>query len=368
MRNDSAHFKGGITKFNPSPFPGICWSCTGPSFFQNAPVLPESRHFQVIREWCPRTIFTSVSPEGYDPRVVGNTNRKRKYTVRGLNHQLKKLCRHNREGSFGTQVQRERELTLIANQLHDIGYRGMNSHSLKPKHVEALVGNWLKNEVATGTIKNRMSAFRWWARKVNRQNVVARSNVHYGIPNRVFITNTSKAKSVLEADLAKVRDQHVRMSLELQQAFGLRREEAIKFIPTYADKGDHIVLKPSWTKGGKARGIPITSVDQREVLDRAHKLAGKGSLIPSSRNYVQQLRIYEGHTIRAGLSKMHGLRHSYAQRRYEELTGWKSPAAGGPPSKSLNRKQREQDHQARLVISRELGHERRQVVSVYLGT
>jgi site-specific recombinase XerC len=288
--------------------------------------------------------------------------------MRGLNHQLKQLCRHNREGSFGTQVQRERELTLMANQLHEIGYRGMNSHSLKPKHVEALVRHWLETGVATGTIKNRMSAFRWWARKVNRQNVVARSNDHYGIPNRQFVTNISKAKSVSEADLAKVRDEHVRMSLELQQAFGLRREEAIKFIPTYADQGDHLTLKASWTKGGKARTIPIRTENQREVLDCAHKLAGKGSLIPSSRKYIQQLRIYEGNTLRAGLSKMHGLRHAYAQRRYEELTGWKSPAAGGPPSKTLNREQRDQDDQARLIVSRELGHERRQVVSVYLGT
>ncbi len=146
--------------------------------------------------------------------------------------------------------------------------------------------------------------------------MVAHSNDHYGIPNRQFVTNISKAKSVLEADLAKVRDQHVRMSLELQQAFGLRREEAIKFIPTYADQGDHLVLKPSWTKGGKARVIPIRTENQRRVLNRAHKLAGKGSLIPGSRNYIKQLRIYEGHTIRAGLSKMHGLRHSYAQHRY----------------------------------------------------
>jgi len=294
-------------------------------------------------------------------------SRKGKYTVRGLNHQLKQLCRHNREGSFGTQVRRERELTLIADQLHQLGYRGMNSHSLKPKHVEALVGRWLEKEVAAGTIKNRMAAFRSWARKVNKQNVIARSNDHYGIPNRQFVTNISRAKSVLEADLAKVQDEHARMSLELQQAFGLRREEAIKFMPSYADQGDHLTLKSSWTKGGKARAIPIRTPEQREVLDRAHRLAGKGSLIPSSRNYIKQLRIYEGHTIRAGLSKMHGLRHAYAQQRYEELTGWKSPAAGGPPSKTLNREQRDQDHHARLIISRELGHERRQVVSVYLG-
>ena len=120
------------------------------------------------------------------------------------------------------------------------------------------------------------------------------------------------------------------MSLELQQAFGLRREEAIKFIPSYADRGDHIQLKPSWTKGGKARTIPVRTEAQRQVLDRAHQLAGKGSLIPSTKNYRQQLRIYEAETARAGLSKMHGLRHAYAQTRYEELTGWKSPAAGGP--------------------------------------
>jgi integrase len=287
--------------------------------------------------------------------------------VRGLNHQLKQLCRHNREGSFGTQVQRERELTLMSNQLHDLGYRGMNSHSLKPKHVEALVRHWLESDVAAGTIKNRMAAFRWWARKVNRQNVVARSNDFYGIPNRIFVTNASKAKSILEVDLAKVRDEHVRMSLELQQAFGLRREEAIKFIPAYADQGNHLVLKPSWTKGGKARVIPIRTEAQREVLNRTHKLAGKGSLIPSSRNYRQQVRIYEGHTIRVGLSKMHGLRHAYAQRRYEKLSGWKSPAAGGPTSSSLTLEQRKLDLEVRLIISRELGHEREQVTSVYLG-
>ena len=76
----------------------------------------------------------------------------------------------------------------------------MNQRSLKPKHIEALVELWLKDNIATGTIKNRMSAIRWWARKVNKQNVVARSNDHYGIPNRIFVTNESKAKSVIEAD------------------------------------------------------------------------------------------------------------------------------------------------------------------------
>ena len=287
--------------------------------------------------------------------------------MRELNYQLKQLCRRNRDGSYRTQADRERQLTLIANQLHTLGYRKMNTQSLKPKHIEALVKHWQKEEISVGAIKNRLTVIRWWAQKVNRQNVVARSNDHYGIPDRQFVTNISKAQSVTRKDLEQVRDLHVRMSLELQQAFGLRREEAIKFQPSFADQGDHIALKASWTKGGKAREIPVRTDEQRSVLDRVRQLAGNGSLIPSSRNYRQQLRIYERHTANAGLSKMHGLRHAYAQQRYQELTGWPAPAAGGPTVKALTPEQKLIDQKVRLTISRELGHERPQIVAVYCG-
>jgi len=211
--------------------------------------------------------------------------------MRDLNYQLKQLCRRNRDGSYRTQADRERQLTLIANQLHALGYRKMNAQSLKPKHVEALVKHWQGEEISVGAIKNRLTVMRWWVQKVNRQNVVARSNDHYGIPERQFVTNTSKARTVTAPDLDQVRDQHVRMSLELQKAFGLRREEAIKFQPSFADRSDHIVLKETWTKGGKSRVIPVRSETQRAVLDRARLLAGRGSLIPSSRNYRPHLRI-----------------------------------------------------------------------------
>ncbi len=287
--------------------------------------------------------------------------------MRDLNYQLKQLCSNCREGSYATQSKREYMLTLIANQLHAIGYRGMSAQSLKPKHVEALVRQGCAEELSTGTIKNRMAVIRWWSRKVNKQNVVARSNEHYGIPDRRFVTNESKARSVTREQLEKVRDEHVRMSLELQQAFGLRREEAMKFQPGFADRGDHLVLKGSWTKGGRERTIPICTEAQREVLNRARRLAGLGSLIPSNRNYKHHVRVYEGNTTRAGLSRMHGLRHGYAQHRYEELTGWPCPAAGGPMAKELTPEQHELDHEARLTISQELGHEREQVTAAYLG-
>ncbi|MCB1775383.1 MAG: integrase domain-containing protein, partial [Gammaproteobacteria bacterium] len=175
-------------------------------------------------------------------------------------------------------------------------------------------------------------------------------------------------REVSDEALQQVRDVHVRMSLELQRAFGLRREEAIKFRPAYADRGDTLVLKASWTKGGKAREIPVRTETQRQVLNRAHRLVGQQSLIPAARNYRQQLRIYERHTANAGLSKLHGLRHTYAQQRYHELTGWSAPVAGGPARAALDASQRDLDRAARLALSRELGHERLSIVSVYLGT
>jgi integrase len=157
------------------------------------------------------------------------------------------------------------------------------------------------------------------------------------------------------------------MSLELQQAFGLRREEAIKIRPDLADRGDTLWLKPSWTKGGRERIIPIRTEKQRAVLDNARQLAGKGSLIPSHKTYKQQMKLYEGQCIRAGLSKMHGLRHAYAQRRYVELTGFLAPIAGGPNRTALSADERALDKKARAAISAELGHDRERITTVYLG-
>lgn len=76
---------------------------------------------------------------------------------------------------------------------------------------------------------------------------------------------------------------------------------------------------------------------------------------------------WEYQTRRAGLSKTHGLRHAYAQRRYEELTGRKAPVRGGTPTKALEGVLKEQDRQARLQIASELGHSRTAISNTYLG-
>jgi site-specific recombinase XerC len=287
--------------------------------------------------------------------------------VLDLEYDLKAICRRNRDGSRMTQAQREQRLRMIARELDQLGYRHLRAHSLKPRHVQALVDSWQARELSAGTIKNRMADLRWWCEKTGRQSVLASDNAHYGIAQRIFVTNDSKARALPHDALALVLDEHARMSLRLQAAFGLRREESIKFSPSFADRGERLALKASWCKGGRARELPIRTQAQRELLTQAHALAGNGSLIPPDRTYIQQRRVYERHAARAGLSKLHGLRHAYAQARYLQLTGWPAPACGGPTSRQLTAAQKASDQHARLAISRELGHEREQITAVYLG-
>ena len=287
--------------------------------------------------------------------------------MKDLNYQLSKLCRDNRDGGFSTQATRSRILDLIANQLKELGYRRMQPRSLKPKHVEALVAHWQDQSISTGTLKNRLSALRWWARKVNKPSIIGKDNTVYGIGQREYVARESKAQELDENKIAQIKDQYARLSIRLQAAFGLRREESIKFNPSYAMQSHCIRLKSSWTKGGRARTVPIKNDEQRQLLQEVKVLAKGGSLIPAQLNYVQQLHRYERQLRNEGLSKLHGLRHAYAQRRYEELTGWKAPVAGGPTLKQLTPDQLAPDYDARVIVSNELGHARVEISAVYLG-
>jgi hypothetical protein len=288
--------------------------------------------------------------------------------MRDLNYDLKQLCRHNRDGSYATQADREHILDLIADQLHEMGFRHMNAHSLKPKHVEKLVERWLAEELSPGTIKNRMSALRWWAEKIGKENIIARTNAAYGIPDRVYVTNISKAKELVMDQLQQIRTDCIRISLRLQAAFGLRRAESIKIVPKWADRGDRLVLKDSWTKGGREREIPIRTLEQRQLVDEAKALVNGKSLVAAGyTTYVAYLKHFRYECERISIHAFHGHRHFYAQARYKELTGQECPARGGPTSKQLTAKQKAIDREAREVISREKGHGREQVTAVYLG-
>jgi hypothetical protein len=288
--------------------------------------------------------------------------------MRDLNHDFKELCRHNRDGSYATQADREHILDLVANQLHEMGVRGLRAQGFKPRHVQLLVARWLGEQLAPGTIKNRMSQLRWLAQKIGKDNIVERTNAAYGIPDRVYVTNISKAKELGREQLEGIRTPCARMSLRLQAAFGLRREASIKIVPARADRGDTLVLKASWNKGGREIRIPIRTAEQRQLLDEAKALArGKSLVAPGYATYRDYLQHFRYECGRVGIHAFHEHRHLYAQERYREMTGWQCPARGGPTSRQLTQQQKAIDRATRETISHEMGHGREQITAVYLS-
>lgn len=281
---------------------------------------------------------------------------------------LVRLCQRNRDGSYGTQNNRRRGLAAMATDLAELGYKLPSAGSLKPKHVDALVERWLDHDTTDASVRNRLTWLRWWAEKVNKPNVVNRDNAAYGVAERGEVTR-NRAQALDPVKHADIECPYVQTSVSLQAAFGLRREEAMKFQPQAAIRADHIALQGSWTKGGRARSIPITTLEQQQVLQEALRLVpGRGSLIPAQMNYVEQLKRFEYQTLKAGLRNTHGFRHAYAQQRYRVLTGQACPLAGGKRWADMSASERAADRAARLKISAELGHGRLKITDTYLGS
>ena len=283
------------------------------------------------------------------------------------NGDLIKLTWRHRENSYSTQRARRTIVKMMANQLGDMGFNRIKAKNLKEKHALALIERWRGEGLSSGTLKNRLAVLRWVYEKVNKSWMLAKRNADYGIERRQYLTNVNKAREATLESLERIRNEHVRLSVEMQRQFGLRREEAMKIQVAWADRGTYLMLKGSWTKGGRERSIPVRTEAQRNLLERVKQLTDRGSLIPRDKTYVNHMRTYKRQVAAAGLEKLHGLRHAYAQERYLELTGWKAPAAGGPSRDKLSDEQKQLDKDARMTISQELGHGREIISVVYLG-
>ena len=286
-----------------------------------------------------------------------------------LKHSIIMMLKNSHEGSYSTRSERKKRLLMVADQLSEGGYKIAHIGQLKLKHVKYLVANWQQEGLTAGTIKNRMTDLRWVMEKSGNSSLIPQKNEALNIPNRRYVTNEDKSVVLSTGDLSKILDPDVRMSLLLQRAFGLRREESIKIRLNEALVGNELRLRGSWCKHGRERTITIHYPEQWGVIKQVQEYLGgsKRALIPSHRTYVQQQNVYDRQTSRAGLHKLHGLRHAYAQKRYFDLTGFACPAQGGPTYRLLTEEQRHMDQFAREQLTRDLGHNRLEVVKIYIG-
>lgn len=167
----------------------------------------------------------------------------------------------------------------------------------------------------------------------------------------------------LQAAKGKVGERAIAVC-ELARELGLRSKEASLLDARTALKQAHktgTVSVSDGTKGGRYRQVPIKADAQRAALERAAAAQGTASAVMPGECKWKSWRSGELRLAREAMGGLHELRAAYACERYETLTGYKAPCAGG---QILDKAA---DKDARQKISAELGHGRIEVVNAYVG-
>ena len=302
------------------------------------------------------------------------------------------LYKHNRLHVSGkkivsnlTRKRRFTEILSFAHDLHNLGFKVIYPTSLQRKHVLALTHYWESCDDLTGsTVSQKRSVLRiflTWMKKEKVMSMLTDAemfiNPEYAKRSNVVKTNKSwgESASVLER-IAHVEtlDPHVARQLKISHFFGLRKEEAMLFKPHLDfDEENSVLLITRGTKGGKHRVVLVETPEQLaaviEVRERCY--SKNDSTIPRmQKSLMSWTRYFYRVCHKSGLTKKngltaHGLRHGYAHRSYELLTGNKSAAvnANQPPLTDTIK-----DKIARAIISRQMGHVRTSIVSAYIGS
>ena len=282
------------------------------------------------------------------------------------------------DGSVASHATRDKRADVLYagfKLLRELGYKLDTVHSFRGKHMEVLATAWEARGLSASTLQNNLSTFRVFAGWVGKAGMVERTEryVSPGAASRSSIATQDKSWTAagvdVQAKLAEVAEKDARVGLQmaLQAIFGLRAREAMQLRPHMADKGPYLALTVG-TKGGRDRVVPIDTPEKRELIDKAKTFAASKLASTSDPNKtLAQVKNHYYHLLRScGITRAegltsHGLRHGYANDRYQQITGDLSPVRGG---RTLDT---ESDQAARLEIAEELGHSRGSVTTHYLG-
>jgi hypothetical protein len=240
-----------------------------------------------------------------------------------------------------------------------------------------------QGELRIATAQNRLSS-------VNRTLAALRGNqdVRIASPSQALGQKRSSVRTrapdgqdcqqmqrVIEV-LSEQHRERVAAIVLLARATGMRLREAILAdLPRLHREAEHLgrINIQDGTKGGRSGTSAPRWVAVNEEVKAALQFARKTSP-PRSRNlldrdesyaaFLQQTVLPARETMHAhGLKGFHELRAAYACERYEQLTGYAAPVNSG----HCYRIDRDLDQQVRQQISLELGHNRIDVMSAYIG-
>ena len=288
-------------------------------------------------------------------------------TYRTLVSQLDKLARHNRQGSFQTKTRYyeacKRFCAFLADEFHL-----QKLTNISGKHLVSYVLYLQDNDLAASTIKTDLAAIRFFHDKMSNPKYELPTNDELGVElERRRFGSVDRTWSNVEFNkmlgraLGDDRWDYI-LALYLGRFAGLRIHECFRIDTATAEQAlreNAITIKG---KGGKVRTVPINeqiAIAMRTQLartPRGHKLLVPDD-VPTDRaiNHLQFFIMKHRDEVRDVDSDrpmtFHGLRHTYAAEKYQELVNsGKSPL------------------DAHFEVSRLLGHERPDVTNIYLAS
>ena len=272
---------------------------------------------------------------------------------------LRRLINGHKHGSSDTIKARKATAHALVETLSERGYsRDMRKpdFTIKERHLLRAIEGWREAGITDRTIANRISHIRRLCQWQGNERMIKQDHAHY-LPDRDSRRLPERAPPAVAPgtiDVTAVRTDYARASLMLQEAYGLRRKECLKVIPSKSPADNsRLVLHGNATKGGRPRTIPADTPERRAALAYAREVAGGGSLIPPRYSYEDWREVYRTEAERAGVpnGSTHLLRRGHAQERLETLRGDHDGNEGN----------------ARDELAQELGHGRRHVVGYYVG-
>lgn len=287
-----------------------------------------------------------------------------------LKQQLDKLSRHNRQGSYATRKRYYEAMLRFCRFLAD-EYHIQKLANISAKHLVAYVEYLQAADAKPSTIKTDLSAIRFWHDQMDAKNQLPDNNsLAVELERRQFggVNRTWSPEEVRYMMLLARQESHEDYACAILLAWrlGLRMHEIYRIDTAIARKAicEHALTIKG--KGGKIRTIPIDDADypiivqalehQIAVTQRGHKLFVPNNV--PTHLAIQQLEtfIYSHRSQAQGndsttLLTFHGLRHSYAARKYQHLISCGFSA-----------------FDARLEISHLLGHERPDITNCYLAS
>lgn len=294
--------------------------------------------------------------------------------------QCEKTFRNANAGSYGTQARYESSCLDFSRYCAE-AFKLQNLKNIQDKHVASYVEHRQQEGISPKTIKNDLSAIRYMHGQINgaRHELSGNKELKEKLDIRLEVTPTltgdrswdkKEYQNALEHAGERIRNalQVAReMGLRVSEVACMRRHQAVEALKT----GEYHVGNEA--KGGRPRTVPINE-RAREVLQRLvnHTKPGERVFVDRGKkaHLVRQeferelmklrnkIETQEGQQKRNGKKlTWHGVRFTYSQERFKELV-----------DRYLQQGYTvlDAEQKAKEILTRELGHNRTDVLAIYL--